>query len=117
MGPLDLVAMLSDLFISSQHFSSNLEGEGHQKGSDASREPCPSLMGVNSRQMGSMDARLFPYSLPPTRAAKILVLIRYMWNKKRHGWCYGYKNFMPSLPTLMLHPQAPKLDFNILESK
>lgn len=81
-------AILCGLFLSSQHCPSNPEGGGHQKCSDTSREPCPSLMRVNSRQMGSMAAGPRPPLPPPILIAvhKILVLVKYMQSERMNGW-------------------------------
>lgn len=64
-----------------QHSPPSL-GRRTPKGSDTSKEPRPHLRRVNSRQAGSMSSGSSLSSLQSTRASEILVLIKYMWDKR-----------------------------------
>ena len=76
-----------------------LRGEKRaQKGSAAGGGPCSSLMNVNSSQLYSCC-----WSLPFLTAV--------------HKSSPNSSLPQTSSPTLALDPQAPKLDFNVLESK
>ena len=81
--PLGGAAIPSDLFINTL-----LPPLGRRtpKGSDTSKEPCPRLRRVNSRQAGSLSACSSLSSLQSTRASEILVLVKYMWDKRMNDW-------------------------------